>query len=416
MVLMEKKNRIKKYGEVFTPVSLVNEMLDKLPVDVWNNPYLKILDPANGEGQFPMEIIKRFMVGLSDWEPDIDKRYKHILENIIYVCEIQEVNMNTYISKFNGLKLNTYTGSFLESGFDKHMKEVWKIERFDYGIGNPPFTNMIDMKFIRLLYEIADVTCIVHPSTWLLDEKGKQKQFINTKELIKDHLDNIELFNGNKIFNIALFVPCVITYINKNKKTSGIKCIDKINNVEITYTDIYQINKFSNICEYYSLKRKISSITDNIDNHKIFNTSTKRNSKSGKINRYSHLNTTGEYYINISQIRGNVNLKSETNMIFYDFYTIITRDNMVSRVIDNHMFFKFSNEIESNNFLKYLKTNFVRFCLAINKNNSQLECGELQMVPWMDFTQEWTDEKLYKEFDITEDEILFIEKNIPKYY
>ena len=51
------------------------------------------------------------------------------------------------------------------------------------------------------------------------------------------------------------------------------------------------------------------------------------------------------------------------------------------------------------NFLKFLKTNFVRFCLSINKNNSQLECGEMSLIPWLDFTQEWTDEKLYKHFD-----------------
>jgi CRISPR/Cas system-associated endonuclease Cas1 len=31
----------KQFGEVFTPIKLINEMLDTLPVEVWSNPKLK---------------------------------------------------------------------------------------------------------------------------------------------------------------------------------------------------------------------------------------------------------------------------------------------------------------------------------------------------------------------------------------
>lgn len=78
----------KKFGEVMTPIWLVEEMLDKLPKDVWNNPELKWLDPCNGCGIFPSVIVKRLMDGLAEWEPEEDKRYKHIVENMIYVCEL----------------------------------------------------------------------------------------------------------------------------------------------------------------------------------------------------------------------------------------------------------------------------------------------------------------------------------------
>jgi dTDP-glucose pyrophosphorylase len=50
------------------------------------------------------------------------------------------------------------------------------------------------------------------------------------------------------------------------------------------------------------------------------------------------------------------------------------------------------------------------------KNLKPSRRGELEIIPWLDFTQEWTDEKLYKEFNLTEEEIKFIEKHIPKYY
>ena len=46
----------KQFGEVFTPFNLVNEMLDKLPSNVWTNKNLKWLDPASGMGNFPIAI------------------------------------------------------------------------------------------------------------------------------------------------------------------------------------------------------------------------------------------------------------------------------------------------------------------------------------------------------------------------
>lgn len=390
----------KKFGEVMTDLNLVKHILSRIPKESFENPHSTFCDFANGTGVFPLVVIYRLMIGLEKWQPNADLRYKHIIENQIFVSEIQPKNMFLYmclVDPYDEYKLNIYTGSSLEEGFRKHMKEVWNKESFTYGIGNPPFNQMIDMKFVRLSYELCDVTCIVHPSTWLIDEKGKQKAFTDTKDLIKEHLESIELFNGNKIFGIQLFVPCVITYINRNKKSDGVRCLDKINDVEISYDNIYQINKFSNKDVYQSLKDKIykRSKVDNLLNYK---------------------NNIGNFYVNTAQIRGHVDLNSNTNMLLDDFYTLVTKDLKVSESKSKHMFFAFNSEKEANNFLQYLKSNFCRFCLSIYKNNSQLDRGELEIVPWIDFTQEWTDERLYKEFNLTEEEIKFIEKNIPKYY
>ena len=410
----------KKFGEVMTPLTLIKDMLSILPQDVWSNPELKWLDSCNGTGPYPIMVIYKLMNGLKDWEPDDEKRYNHIIKNMIYVGEIQPKNMFLYmnaVDPMNEYNLNIYTGSFLEKEFDDHMNSVWGIEKINISLGNPPYNQMIDMLFLQKSYKISDRVLYVHPSTWLLDEKGKQKKFTDTKELIKDSLESIELFNGNKIFGVQLFIPCVFTYVNKNKLERGIKCVDKINDVVLIYRDINQINKFSDTDVYPKIKDKIINLTkDNIDNHKIFNTSTKRNNTPGKISKYSHLNTLNEYYINIAQIRGHVNLNSDKNMLLDDFYTIVTRDNIVERSISNHMFFKFDNKEESENFLLYLKTNFARFCLAMYKNNSQLECGEMSLIPWLDFNIKWTDDLLYNHFDLYKNEIEFILKIVPKYY
>jgi site-specific DNA-methyltransferase (adenine-specific) len=103
-------------------------------------------------------------------------------------------------------------------------------------------------------------------------------------------------------------------------------------------------------------------------------------------------------------------------MVQDDFYTFVTKDLVVQNSKNKHMFFSFKSNKEASNFLRYLKTNFARFALSLFKNNSQLDRGELEIVPWLDFTQEWTDEKLARHFELTKEEIDFINKHIPKYY
>lgn len=398
----------KLHAEVMTPGPKINETLDVFDESVWVDPTRTWFGPSAGLGNFQVLIVNRLMEGLKTWQPDSDLRLKHILENMIYVCELQSKNMFLFLMIFDPeqkYKLNYFRGSFLSKEFDNHMKNVWKKDHFDFGAENPPFNQMIDMDFLTKCHKLCDQVAFIHPSTWLLDEKNKQKKFTKTKEIVKDSLEKVILFNGNKLFQIGLFVPCAITFFDKNKKTKGIKCIDKINNTKIIYDDIYQINKFSNLNIYTNLKNKI--LNKSKDNIWSFYKDKNRN-------------IVKDYMISFTGIRGNVNLKSDESMIQKDFYTIVSVDRKTQKagtiVGESFLKFYFTTENECDNFLNYLKTSTIRFCLSIYKNNQNLHRGELEIVPYLDFTKEWTDEKLIKEFKLTEDEVNFINKNIPKYY
>ena len=88
--LKPKEKEKKENGEVFTPLSLVNEMLDKLDEayikehgkSIFTEPSFKWLDPAVGIGNFPIIVYQRFMKGLKI--PNEEERRKHILEHMIY--------------------------------------------------------------------------------------------------------------------------------------------------------------------------------------------------------------------------------------------------------------------------------------------------------------------------------------------
>jgi site-specific DNA-methyltransferase (adenine-specific) len=77
--------------EVFTPPSVVNQVLDLFPAEIWNNSQLKFLDPACKSGVFLREIAKRLMVGLEGEIQDDQIRREHIFKNMLFGISITEL-------------------------------------------------------------------------------------------------------------------------------------------------------------------------------------------------------------------------------------------------------------------------------------------------------------------------------------
>ncbi|WP_348824228.1 hypothetical protein [Flavobacterium aestuarii] len=85
------KLRSKKTGEVFTPLFLVEEMLDKVPAIEWRKKNNKILDPCMGATcVFPIMVMFRMASGLRTSIKDPRQRIKHILNENLYMCEIDK--------------------------------------------------------------------------------------------------------------------------------------------------------------------------------------------------------------------------------------------------------------------------------------------------------------------------------------
>ena len=59
-----------------------------------------------------------------------------------------------------------------------------------------------------------------------------------------------------------------------------------------------------------------------------------------------------------------------------------------------------------------MQTNFFHFLIALRKNTQHATKIVYSFVPIQDFNEEWTDEKLYKKYGLTQDEIDFIESMI----
>ena len=77
--------------EVFTPPEIANKVLDTLPIDIWENPDIKILDPCSKSGVFLREAAKRLMKGLELKIPNEKKRREHIFKEMLFGISITEL-------------------------------------------------------------------------------------------------------------------------------------------------------------------------------------------------------------------------------------------------------------------------------------------------------------------------------------
>jgi hypothetical protein len=217
--LKPKQSEKKQFGEVFTPMSLIYEMINNLDIcyvkingkSIFTEPNLKWLDTASGMGNFPVAVYLKLMEGLKSQIPNDEDRKKHILENMLYMSELNKKNVFICHQIFNinsQYNLNLYEGDTLE--LDTRQK--WGIDKFDVILGNPPYQQKVGPKKTETLWDkfiVKSFTLLktsgylvyVHPSGWR-NIAGKFKNI--QKEILTRNLQYLEIHNekdGMKTFS-----------------------------------------------------------------------------------------------------------------------------------------------------------------------------------------------------------------------
>jgi hypothetical protein len=277
--------------------------------------------------------------------------------------------------------------------------------KFDLVFSNPPYNDSIDIKILNEIVDVADELIIVHPSTWIFDMKHKTKIYDEFKNKIHHNVKSFEIFNGNNIFDIQLFVPLSITHIDNSYQGNSEVCYFAEN---FNASNIRQVTKYGSMWENHvsSLYEKLAKFIAN----------------SGNV--WSHIIVDKDneklFYCQLADIRGTPNRSKNSNaMLLDDFYTMIQKkkeSNYGIRKKDIKTTFAFNTEQEMQNFIQYLQTDFARFCLTFFKNSQNLHRGELEIVPWLDFTEEWDDEKLFDKFDVSQELQDYIRDFLPDFH
>jgi 16S rRNA G966 N2-methylase RsmD len=212
-------------GEVFTPESLVQEMLDKIPVEVWENPNSLFLDPCMGRGIFLIEIVNKLVYIYGYTEQDAQSRVYGYDTNIKYVGPLRRRGF-----------ANVQNKDFLNEEFNM---------KFDVIIGNPPYqekvgnkkTEPLWNKFVKKSFQVCKengYVSLIHPSGWRsVDGKFKDvQQLIKSKNVtylsINDEKKGIEVFGATTSFD---------WYVVKNEENNS-----EITKVETSNGEIIDYN------------------------------------------------------------------------------------------------------------------------------------------------------------------------------
>ena len=226
-----------KLGEVQTDFSLIRMMLDLIPGEKWCDPSLVWLDPACGRGNFMISIYNRLFFSLEPLIPDDLIRKQHIIENMLYMVEINGDHI-PYLTQVFGEKANIIHADYLS----------WiPNNSFDIIVGNPPFNingtikvptnSKLNKKYdgktiwpafvrhsLQFLKENGNLLMIT-PCIWMKPDKANIYPLLTSMNLNKIHcFSNTE---SNKIFHGNAQTPTCFFLLTKEPCSGIISLYDR---------------------------------------------------------------------------------------------------------------------------------------------------------------------------------------------
>lgn len=283
--LKPKQKEKQENGEVFTPMSLVFEMLDNLDKhyisvngrSIFTKKDFKWFDPASGMGNFPVAVYLRLIEGLKTQIPNDEDRKKHIIENMLYMSELNKKNVfisHQIFNMNNQYKLNLYEGDTLELD----IVSVWglQLNSFDVILGNPPYnkggirshtgkqllegekSETIWTKFIEKSFEWLKpdgFLVFINPLSWL-----KKSHSLHNKMLDK-HIIWLKLWDDSQskgMINADIPISLYILQNTLNTQNKKTEIISEIKRKKLTTTSLEYLNK------NYSIPLAFHSIFDKL--------------------------------------------------------------------------------------------------------------------------------------------------------
>ncbi len=474
--------------EVFTPPTVVNDMLDLLPQSIWQDEKATFLDPFSKSGVFLREIAKRLMEGLKEKIPDQQERINHIFTHQLYGIAITELTgllarRSVYCSKkanskysicetfttehgnihFNRIEHTWQRGKCIYCGASQEVydradilethayefihkenpEEIFDM-RFDVIVGNPPYqlndgggagtsAKPIYHKFVQQAKKLNPrYLVMIIPARWYSGGKGLDSfrdEMLHDNRLreIHDFPDATQVFPGVQIKG-------GVCYFLWNRDNVGLCKVNNYDNNQLSSTNIRPLleNKSDIFIRYnnaISILKKVQKFNEDTLNKFVSSRmpfgilSSNKGKKNAFMNSIKLYHKDGIGYIDKIDITKNEHLIDKYKVYIPkagsgsdSFPHSILGKPFVgepnSVCTETYLVIGSFEKNEVKNLVQYISTKFFRFLVLLIKSTQNTTSKVYSFVPLQDFTQEWTDEKLYAKYGLDEDEIAFIESMI----
>jgi len=342
--------------------------------------------------------------------------------------------------------LETYAYNFIHTSVaesvEANLEKIFNM-KFDVIVGNPPYqlsdgghgrsAKPLYHKFIQQAKKLNPkyLTMIV-PDRWFAGGKGLNEfrdEMLNDKRFRKivDYTSASDAFPGAD-------VPGGVCYFLWDNSYNGETEIEVRNGNQIDISKRY-LNEFDTFIRYSTaadIIKKVrvhskSFMNEQVSSRKPFGLATNERPKAKGDLKLKYYGGYGNYPSNLITV-GNELIplwKVITSKTSYDhagqpdkegkrrvFSTLeILKPNEICT--ETYIIVgSFNTEDECVNLLSYLKTKFTRFLVSQLSFSQDITKDRFAFVPIVDFSESWTDEKLYAKYGISDDEISFIDSMI----
>ncbi len=312
--------------------------------------------------------------------------------------------------------------------------------KFDFVIGNPPYQESdggsgasatpVYNKFIDAVKNMKpDVISLIIPAKWYSGGKGLntfREQMLSDKRIavLVDYSNSLDVFpNVDVAGGVCYFIwdkthsgKCKYTNYRNGIETSEYRDLDEFDTF-IRYPIAASIVKKVRAKQEATLDQVVSSrkpfgLATNIKPLESGDIKLRFNGGIGLYKR--DLISVGtddisKYKIIISYLtaehagqpdkNGQYRILSTMEKLPPD--TICTETYLVAGAFDS--------ESEANHYMRYLKTKFVRFLVSLKAMTQHISKAMFNFVPVQDFSKTWTDSELFEKYELSVEEIEFIQ-------
>ena len=410
-----KESEKNRFGEVFTPIRLVCEMMNRLPKSVWKDKDNKWLDPACGVGNFPIMIYYKLMNTLKTVIKTPSIRSKHIIEKMLFMNELNPDNVKTCRQIFKiidpSAKPNLFENDFLKT------TEIGGHATFDIIIGNPPYNKSRDSEtsdtalYPEFIYKSVNMSAkyltFIVPSRWFTG--GKNLDSFREFMLGRKDIEYIHNIPDSRTIWPTVDIKGGVNYFLINKTHNGPTEFNgepiELNKYDIlvqnprAYSIIEKVQKYQErlsdlylATSYYGITTNSEHLTDNAKLVKCY-----VSQKKGAVK-----------YVNKSHIHAD-----------YDFWKIFTPQgsgvggdgfgNLIvgtpAEIASQTFFtFKVESKTEAESLRLFLKTKFANFMLSLRKTDQHINRETLAWIPLPPLNRKWNDINIMEYYKLTQTE------------